>query len=110
MEAYGCRKGVEGAGEPLIKLIWRGGERGGGTRRALTGSSRRSQSALSHMGRGGARSLVGAVRRIRMGTWSDPVEGRVVASQDWKAGRMRGLAKARSMALGLKVPERGNLV
>ena len=47
---------------------------------------------------------------MRMGTWSDPVEGRVVASQDWKTGRMRGLAKARSIALGLKVPERGNLV
>ena len=45
-----------------------------------------------------------------MGTWSDPVEGREVASQDWKAGRMRGLANARSIALGLKVPERWNLV
>ena len=53
---------------------------------------------------------VGAERWIRMGTWSDPVEGRVVASQDWKAGRMREFAKARSMALGLKVPERGILV
>ena len=45
-----------------------------------------------------------------MGTWSDPVEGRVVESQDRKAGRMSGLAKARSMALGLKEPKRGNLV
>ena len=45
-----------------------------------------------------------------MGTWSDPVEGREVASEDWKAGRMRGFAKARSMVLGLKVAERGNLV
>ena len=45
-----------------------------------------------------------------MGTWSDPVEGRVVASQDRKAGRMSGFAKARSIALGLKEPERGNLV
>ena len=45
-----------------------------------------------------------------MGTWSDPAEGRVAASQDRKAGRMRGLASARSMALGLKEPERGNLV
>ena len=110
MEADGCCEGIEGVCEPLIKLVWRGGERGGGTRRPLIGSSRRSQSAWSHMGRGGARSLVGADRRMRMGTWSDPVEGREVASQDWKAGRMRGLAKARSMALGLKDPERGNLV
>ena len=29
MEAYSCREGVEGVGEPLIKLVWRGGERGG---------------------------------------------------------------------------------
>ena len=78
--------------------------------RLFTWSSRRSQSALSHMGRRGARASVGAVRWVRMGTWSNPVEGRVVASQDSKARRMRGLAKARSKALGLKVPERGNLV
>ena len=52
----------------------------------------------------------GLARWMRIGTWSDLVEGRTVASQDRKAGRMRGLAKARSMALGLKVPERGNLV
>ena len=45
-----------------------------------------------------------------IGTWSVPVEGRTVASQERKAGLMRGLPKARSMALGLKVPERGNLV
>ena len=45
-----------------------------------------------------------------METWADPVEGRVVASQDWKAGWMSGFAKARSMALGLEVPERGNQV
>ena len=79
-------------------------------RRLLMGSSRQSQSALSHMGRGGARASVGAARCMRIGTWSDLVEGRVVASQDWKAGRMRGLAKARSIALGLKAPERENLV
>ena len=42
-----------------------------------------------------------------MGTWSDPVEGMVEASQDRKAGWMRGLAKPRSMALGLKVPRGG---
>ena len=79
-------------------------------RRLLIEPSKRSQSALSHIGRGGARSSVGAARWMRMGTWSDPVEGRVVASQDRKAGRMSGLAKARLMALGLKEPERGNLV
>ena len=71
------------------------GESGaGGMRRALMGSSRFSQSALSHMGRGGARSLDVAARWMRNGTWSDPVEDRTVASQDRKAGRMRGLAKS----------------
>ena len=45
-----------------------------------------------------------------MGTLSDPAEGRVVASQDQEAGRISGLAKARSMALGLKEPESENLV
>ena len=91
---------------------WSGeGESGeGGTRRSFNGPSRHSQSAMSHMGLGGAHASVSEARRMTMGTWSDPVEGRVVASQDWKAGRMRGFAKARSMALGLKVPERGNLV
>ena len=82
----------------------------GGIRRALTGPSKCTQSALSHMGRGGARSSVGAARWMRIGPWSDPVEGRVVESQDRKAGRMSGLAKARSMTLGLKEPKRGNLM
>ena len=82
----------------------------GGIWRSLIESSKLTQSALSHMGRGGARSSVGVARWMRIGTWSDPVEGREVASQDRKAGRMRGLANARSMALGLKEPERGNLV
>ena len=50
--------------------------------RLLTESSRHSQLALSHMCQGGVRALVGAARWMRMGTWSDPVEGRVVASQD----------------------------
>ena len=76
----------------------------------LMGPSRHSLSALSYIGRGGARSSVGVARRIKMGRWSELVDGRVVASEDRKAERMRGLAKARSMARGLKVPERGNLV
>ena len=40
----------------------------GGMWRSLMGASRLSQSALSHMGRGGARSSDGAARRMRMGT------------------------------------------
>jgi len=47
---------------------------------------------------------------MRMGAWSDPVEGSIDASQEWKAGKMRGLANARSMVLGLWVPVKGNRV
>ena len=36
-----------------------------------------------------------------MGVWSEPVEGRDEVSQEWKAGNIWGLAKARSMVLGL---------
>ena len=45
-----------------------------------------------------------------MGAWSDPVEESTDASQERKAGNMRGLANARSMALGLWVPVKGNRV
>jgi len=45
-----------------------------------------------------------------MGAWSDPVEESTDASQERKAGKMRGLANARSMALGLWVPVKGNRV
>ena len=44
---------------------------------------------------------------IRMGTWSEPVEGRVEVSQAEKAGDICGLAKAKSIAQGLRSPERG---
>jgi len=47
---------------------------------------------------------------IKMGAWSDPVEGRDDASQERNAAVMCGLAKARSMLLGLWVPEKGNRV
>ena len=45
-----------------------------------------------------------------MGAWSDPVEGSIDASQERKAGIMCGLANARSIALGLWVPVKGNRV
>jgi len=45
-----------------------------------------------------------------MGAWSDPVEGSNDASQERKAGNMGGLAKARSIALGLWVPVKANRV
>jgi len=33
----------------------------------------------------------GGCRKINMGAWSDPVEGRVDASHEWKAGKISGL-------------------
>jgi len=47
---------------------------------------------------------------IKMGAWSDPVEGRDDASQERNAAVICGLAKARLIALGLWAPEKGNLV
>jgi len=45
---------------------------------------------------------------IKLGVWSDPVEGRDDASHEQKAGKIGGLAKARSTVLGLWVPVKGN--
>ena len=47
---------------------------------------------------------------IKMGAWSDPVEVSDDTSQGRKAGKIYGLAKAGSMALGLWVPVKGNRV
>jgi len=47
---------------------------------------------------------------IKIGAWSDPVEGRDDASQEQNAGNLCGLAKGRSMVLGLWAPEKGNRV
>jgi len=41
---------------------------------------------------------------------ADRVEGRDDASQERKAGNICGLARAKSMALGLWVPLKGNRV
>ena len=45
-----------------------------------------------------------------MGVWSDPVEGRDDVSQERMAGKICGLVRARSMALDLWVPMKGNRV
>ena len=47
---------------------------------------------------------------MRMGTWSEPVEGREEVSQASKAGDIKGLEKAKSITLGLWDPERGQRV
>jgi len=52
----------------------------------------------------------GGCREINMGVWSDPGEGRVDVSRERKEGKICGLAKVVSIALGLWVFVRGNQV
>ena len=59
-----------------------------------------SQSVLAQLGDGSGMRNLGEQREIRMGTWSDPVEGREV-SHLLKAGDKWELAKARSRTEGL---------
>jgi len=80
---------------------------GGGASQSLSFSVRPGQSASCQRGRGWSCCGVGGRMLIRMVAWSDPVEGRDDASQERNAGNMCGLAKARSMVLGLWVPEKG---
>ena len=47
----------------------------GGTRKSTSGCFGPDQSAVSHIGPGGARSLVGEERITLMGTWSDLSRG-----------------------------------
>ena len=64
------------------------------------------QSVLAQLGaRLGGRNL-GEQKEIRMGTWSEPVEGRGV-SHLLKAGDKWELAKARSRTEGLDVCVKG---
>ena len=80
MEADSHYEAVEGVRESRIKLVRGGGERGRGDVEALNGVLQVYPVGFVPHGSGGARSSVGAARWMRMGTWSDPVEGRVVAS------------------------------
>ena len=80
---------------------------GGGTTNEWSGVSRESQSVSSDLGRGVEGVCEGEASVMTIGTWSEPVEGREVASQLLKARNMCRLAKARSMTLGLCSPDRG---
>jgi len=82
-------------------LLGQGVPGGGGTCQALTLSVRLGQSTscqrvlgLSLWGEGGR-------KEIKIGAWSDPVEGRVDESHERKVEMISGLSNARSMALGL---------
>ena len=71
------------------------------------GDSRESQSVSSHLGRGAVGFCDDEANMMTIGTWSEPVNGREVASQHLKAGNLCGFANARSMTLGLCSPDRG---
>ena len=90
-------------------LSWAGEGWGGagGVRKATSRRRRESQSVRSQQGVLGRGVPSGGASVMRMGTWSEPVEGRDEASQDAKAGAIYGLAKARSITPGLCDPERG---
>lgn len=68
---------------------------------------RASQSVKSQQGALGSRLSSGDYRVIIMGTWSEPVEGRVEASHGEKAGDICGLEKAKSITPGLWDSRRG---
>jgi len=74
---------------------------GGGICQFLSLSVSPGQSASCQRGLGLSLRGEGGRREIRMGAWSDPVEGSTDASQERKAGNIRVLANARSIALGL---------
>jgi len=83
---------------------------GGGTSQFLSLLDSFGQSASCQRGLGLSLWGDGGCKVISMGVWLDPVEGRVDASHERKAGKIYGLAKAMSMALGLWVPLKGNRV
>ena len=72
---------------------------GGGTKEGRWGRMV-SQSVLDQLGDGSGGRNLGEQKEIRMGTWSEPVEGREV-SHLLKAGTRWELAKARSRTEGL---------
>jgi len=73
-------------------VVGRGG--GGGIVVAFRPDSEEDQSVRAQLGvRGGARNR-GASKRRRIGTWSEPVEGRG-SDHSVKYGARRGQAKAR---------------
>lgn len=82
----------------------------GGVRKAFRQEVKASQSVESQQGVLGSALLSGDNSVIRMGTWSEPVEWRIVASQAEKAGDICGLVKTRSITPGLCGPERGKRV
>ena len=82
---------------------------GGGTELSLKRGSRVGQSVLDQLGLGGGGEKIGCEKRIMIGIWAEPVEGRGV-SHDLKKGASDVDAKARSRTEGLPIPVGGNRV
>ena len=82
---------------------------GEGIEQSVRSGSREGQSVLLQFGLRGGGDRIGWEKRIFMGIWSEPVEGRGV-SHDLKKGARAGDAKARSRTEGLPVSDRGKRV
>ena len=80
MEADYRSDRVKGVSEPGVKLILGGRGRGRWDANVFDRLFQAVPVGFVPHGSGGARSSDGAVRRIGMWTWSDPVEGTVEAS------------------------------
>ena len=89
------------------EACWEDGR--GGIELFSSRGSREGQSVLHQLGldRGGA--VIGWERRIVMGMWSDPVDGRG-DSHDLKKGAREEDAKARGKTEGLSNPDKGKRV
>lgn len=99
-----CGEGFESGVADLIRAVrtlreeenqwssWEGeGLTGGGkTIKERSGASRESQTVSTQLGRGMVGVCEGEANMMTMGTWSEPVEGREMASQLRKAGNMCG--------------------
>ena len=82
----------EWANQSSIRLV--DGFRGaGGTLKSSSGYFSIDKSAMSHIGLGGARWLVGEENRLLIGMWSKPVEGMEVECKETKCGNKMGKQK-----------------
>ena len=68
------------------------------------------QWVASHCSLGRGESGVGGKRETRIGMWSEPVDGREVASHWWSVGKRWELPNAKSMALCRCEPQKGKRV
>jgi len=80
--------GGEGGGKPEVELFERGSFGGGGVPQSSRVLSRPGQSVSAHRGLDRGEPGVGRGRKTRIGTCSDPVDRRELASHSWNAGKI----------------------